>query len=149
MRIIIAIVLLGLCSMSAAHVSFRDAQIVFNKLTHEANYYPKLRYSPDLDSNAWTDENIYINQGMLNDCRNYTDLSMVLGHELGHYIKNDPRFKAARFRELRADKIGYYFCKKTGYSHCIRFMYMMNHKYKNDYDDVHPKWSIRIKEVLK
>lgn len=130
--------------------TFKEAQEVFAKLQNLTGYHIVLKYSKDSVSNAYSTANcVIITQGMLNDCTNNGQLAMVLGHELGHYIMQDYRVKDNKSIELRADKLGYTFCKKLGYRDCLSFPKMMKARYGDKEGMSHPSWSKRIKELLR
>lgn len=115
------LILLLLSVSVNAQVTFKQAQEVFTQLQNVSGQHVVLKYSKDSYSNAYcTRYNIIITQGMLNDCRNKADLATVLGHELGHWIRKDPR-KGHPKQEIYSDKIGNELCKKAGYKHCGEF----------------------------
>jgi len=139
-----------ICKSAKAAVSFQQAKGVFAKVCNTSGYHLILKYSDDTNSNAWCDSygTIYINQGMLNDLENESQLAMVLGHEVSHYVHKDYR-KEKKNQEIDADKLGYYYCKKSGYKKCLGFFTNMLRKYGEEGDDgIHPSWTTRLQGVI-
>ncbi len=143
---------IGFVTPNSAHsaVSFQQVKNVFSHVQNTAGYHVVLHYSKDPYANAWCDyRGITITQGMLNDLNTEAEVAAVLGHELGHFVKRDPVTGASVTKELRADMIGDYWCKKVyGPKKCLRFFYTMKSKYGEEgKDGIHPKWSTRIKHL--
>jgi hypothetical protein len=149
--IVIVFILLGLfitLNVQAA-VTFNQAKDVWARLQNVSGFHVTLKYDSDPYSNAYTDgKAIYITDGMLKDCQNKAQIAMVLGHELGHFIKQHPRNPETKAAELEADKIGFYYCKKMySKNSCLSFMTLMERLYGNEHDDVHPIWSYRKRQL--
>jgi len=135
-----------------AQVTFKQAQNVLIKLQNVTGQHVVLKYSKDSYANAYTGRYcIIITQGMLNNCRNESDLIMALGHELGHWMYKDSysytNYKVCRYEELRADQVGYNLCKKLGYKKCKSYMTMMQKKYPHDTNEIYPTWYKRYKHL--
>jgi len=151
MKKLLCLIILTLSSVTYAKTTFKQAQEVFKELNKLTGQHLILKYSSDLNSNAWASiTGITINRGMLNDCRNKSDLAMVLGHEMGHWLMKDPwSIRAYMYMEIRADRIGYGLCQqlKYGSNQCKSFFIMMYYKYGNESDEVHPTWLNRLQMI--
>ena len=118
MRKIIAIVFIFFNTV-AYTANIKDAQNVYNRLlqSNGIKYHPMLRLSESKEVNASeTRRYITINRGMLNFVRNNAELAIVLGHELGHFLRGDGSSKPSR--EYAADAIGAKLANKAGYPVC-------------------------------
>jgi predicted Zn-dependent protease len=139
---------LFLGSASSYSVTFQQAQNVFNKLNNISGQHASLYYDPTLSINAWAiRDNITITQGMLNTLKNEHQLAMVLGHEIGHKALSHHRPKFHPRQEMNADDVGYYYCKKAGYTRCIDALKVLQRKMGNKGGGEHPPWNVRIKNV--
>lgn len=133
---------------SHASVSFKQAQNVYNKICKIAGSCPKLYYDKSSVSNAYSFfYGVAITKGMLRDCQTSADLAMVLGHELGHYVRKDFLFKGSRYKELRADAYGHRLCVAGGYGDCLHFMRLMYSLYGLEEDVEHPTWLVRLEHL--
>lgn len=137
-------------AVSSAKVTFKEAQDIFSNIQNAGGYHVVLKLDPDTDINAYTTKNyIAVNQGLL-DMADYNGVALVLGHELGHWIEQDPRTdeQSAKFEE-RADVIGDRLCRKSGFKHCLKFMQDMKRYDDGSGDGIHPSWDVRIENVLR
>lgn len=146
------IVLMGLLLSfnSYASMTFQHAKALFSHLQNKTGRHVILKLDKDKDINAYsTPYAIYIQQGMLDFVNKDSEMMLVLGHELTHFVYGDPKPPniPQAFYELRADKQGYKWCKALGYNKCLDFMKRM-HKLGHDYGNgVHPSWTYRIKHA--
>jgi len=134
-----------------ASVTFQQAKQVWSVLQNKAGYHVNLHYDDDINSNAYNNyKNIYITQGMLDDLKNIDQLTMVLGHELSHFIHQDYRVEEGNSNhELNADKLGYYYCSKLANKFkCLSFLKRMKAIYGEEGNDgVHPTWTYRYNKL--
>lgn len=134
-----------------ASVTFQQAQSVWAKLCNTSGHHVSLCYDDDLNSNAYSNlSGVCINQGLLNDIQNIDQLAMVLGHEMSHTVLKHYLTKQSKVNELAADKLGFYYCKKLGYTKCKSFFTLMRTMYGEEgKDGVHPTWTYRLKRLTK
>ncbi len=129
-----------------ASVTFVQAKQVFARIQNQAGVHAVLRLDKTSEINAYaTAYGVYINQGMLDFCDNESQSALVLGHELSHFNNGDARHEESF--ETRADREGYYYIKKLGYKNGISFMKKALKVFGDEGDEMHPKWSQRIRDL--
>ncbi len=130
-----------------ASVTFTQAKQEFAKIQNISGVHAVLRVDPSLIVNAYSTTNgIWITQGML-EFGTKPEIAWVLAHELTHFKYVDARNSPNKFYELRADKEGYYYCRKKYIKkQCLRFILHAKKVYGDEgKDGVHPSWSYRYK----
>ncbi len=150
MRYIVLLCSLVVSSFSYSSISFQHAKELFAKLGNSTGYHLVLGLNKGLYINAYTNNyNITVTQGLLNFCKTDNELILVLGHELGHWARQDPRQTTLPIdMESKADAYGNYFCNKLGYKECLKFMYRIRARNgEGGGDGVHPGWSGRIRYI--
>lgn len=134
-------------STSMAKVTFTEAKQEFAKVQNAAGIHTVLRLNPSLIVNAYSSVySVFITQGMLNFSTK-PEIAMVLAHELTHFNHRDGAYKPNKFDELRADKEGYYYCRKIyTKKQCLKFLLHAKKAYGEEgKDGVHPPWSYRYR----
>lgn len=117
MRKLLLGIIIGSASISSyATVSQADAILIYKRLITSNGFtrVPALVFTGSTQINASCSSNgrLVITAGMLNHLQNKDELASILGHELGHCMKNDYR------NELQADSVGAAYMGKAGYDVC-------------------------------
>ncbi len=118
-------------------MTFTQAQEVYQHLAsaNGIKYAPRLVLSQDTYPNASeTSSAITINVGMLSFAKNEDEMAMVLGHELGHFTRND--HGSTPIAEFAADRLGATYEDKAGYSHCRGILVI--ERFHDKADSTHP-----------
>ncbi len=120
-------VILGLQVKVVSAMTFQQAQRVYYQVGQK-NFFtvPKLIYSPSMEANAkWTGHFVVVYQGMLDSVRNGSEMAFVFGHELGHY--QQAHWGRSKIDEYLADRLGFTFAIKAGYSGCKGMQWLLRH----------------------
>ena len=142
------ILLEGWIVTGRASVTFQQVKQVWAKMENSSGVHIPLYYIQDRHSNAYsTAWNVTITAGLLQDLQNADQIAFVLGHELGHYVRQHYRQPNSMSQELQADKLGVYYCKKLSYKKCKSFFVRAKKVYGDRGGDIHPSWTYRLKAV--
>jgi predicted Zn-dependent protease len=118
MRRLIVVFLLVI-SFGANAATFKQAQNIYNRIVILNNIQaPPLVLNRTSEVNAdETDRRIAVNAGMLRFVHNESELALVLGHELGHYVLHHQTSNVRN--EFAADHQGAIFMSNAGYNRCL------------------------------
>lgn len=149
MKYSIAVYLSLLITNPINAASIEDARAVYNQLVqsnHFTKHVPALKKSNERFANAYYrgDRNtITITKGMLREVRNKSELALLLGHELSHWVYHDKSSKP--YLEYRADRNGAKIMTKAGYSVCTGAQLLKRDKSKGG--KTHPASQLRYNRL--
>jgi hypothetical protein len=131
--IVALIVLIGaIFSFNKAFgMTFKQAQSIYYQVAHKNLFtVPPFKYDPTSDIDAyWTGYYVVVTQGLLDSVRNNNEMAVILGHELGHY--QQAHWSDSKTNELLADRLGFTFAVKAGYSGCKGMRWILRNGYEN------------------
>lgn len=147
MRKLLFIVLVIISTHIFGAVSWKDANIIYQKLVLKSGIKdaPQLVLIEDSTPNAFCTPKVILvtTAELLIDTK--PGLAGVLGHELMHWKYGDSHHASVTYYELRSDREGLQLAIKAGYNKCavLQWMRSMYYMYGDGGNFIYPTWTTR------